>query len=128
MGGKEMKILNVFKKDDNNEENFKEIDFDDYNRKANIFTVSKYKEVKKEVIDSLEDLINIYNEYGSYNERITELIEKLRSDNFQIIVLGEFSRGKSTFINALLNKNILPSNILPTTAVITKIFMVMNQK
>ncbi|NJL10315.1 MAG: dynamin family protein, partial [Calothrix sp. SM1_7_51] len=40
---------------------------------------------------------------------------------FTIAVFGEFNRGKSTFINALLGQEILPSDILATTATLSKI-------
>ncbi|GFN31623.1 dynamin family protein [Paenibacillus xylaniclasticus] len=36
-------------------------------------------------------------------------------------IMGEFSAGKSTFINALLGEEILQSDVLPTTAVVTYI-------
>lgn len=39
----------------------------------------------------------------------------------QIMVMGEFSTGKSTFINALLGTEVTVVNALPTTAVITKL-------
>ncbi len=38
-----------------------------------------------------------------------------------IMVMGEFSTGKSTFINALVGKKIAAVDVLPTTAVITKL-------
>jgi len=119
-----VKILNVFNKTSNSEGDFKSTELESQNQynHVNLLTIDKYKKIKNEIIDSLEKLIKIYEESGSSNERIIELINKLKIDNFQIVVLGEFSRGKSTFINTLLNKNILPSNILPTTAVITKIY------
>lgn len=47
---------------------------------------------------------------------IDDAIEHLQNDSFTIAVVGEFKRGKSTFINALLGKSILPTDILPTTA------------
>ncbi len=40
---------------------------------------------------------------------------------FLVTILGEFSTGKSTFINALINKNLLAMKIRPTTATITKL-------
>ena len=40
---------------------------------------------------------------------------------FTVAVVGEFSRGKSTFINGLLGKEILPVGDLPTTAMLTHI-------
>jgi small GTP-binding protein len=36
-------------------------------------------------------------------------------------VLGEFKRGKSTFINALLAADLLPTGVLPLTAVATEV-------
>ncbi|TBX75870.1 hypothetical protein E0M25_14960 [Bacillus mycoides] len=41
-----------------------------------------------------------------------------KDNRFEIVVVGEFSTGKSTFINALLRKNVLPSKVTPTTATI----------
>jgi len=42
-------------------------------------------------------------------------------EKFTVAVVGEFNRGKSTFINELLGKEILPVGGLPTTAMLTKI-------
>jgi GTPase SAR1 family protein len=42
-------------------------------------------------------------------------------NRFEIVVVGEFSTGKSTFINALLRKEVLPSKVTPTTATINYI-------
>lgn len=42
-------------------------------------------------------------------------------NRFSVAVVGEFSRGKSTFINTLLEKEILPVGDLPTTALLTRI-------
>lgn len=45
----------------------------------------------------------------------------LMEDGFKVVVVGEFSRGKSTFINALLGKRILPAKTNPTTTTINRI-------
>lgn len=42
----------------------------------------------------------------------------IQKDVFSVVVLGEFSRGKSTFINALLGKSLLPMDVLPETALV----------
>ncbi|WP_458413049.1 dynamin family protein [Schinkia sp. CFF1] len=44
--------------------------------------------------------------------------ENWKNNRFEIVVVGEFSTGKSTFINALLRKEVLPSKVTPTTATI----------
>lgn len=44
-------------------------------------------------------------------------IQKLQQDKvLRVAVIGEFSSGKSTFINALLGKRILEEGVFPTTA------------
>lgn len=45
----------------------------------------------------------------------------LRERRFVIGFLGEFKRGRSTLINALLGKEILPADILPCTAAVTRV-------
>lgn len=45
--------------------------------------------------------------------------EKLRNDQFYLAVLGQFKRGKSTFINALLEEGLLPTGVIPLTSVVT---------
>ena len=65
------------------------------------------------------------SKYVSANEKIANLLEELyadiSNDNFNIVVLGEFKRGKSTFINALLGNSLLPMDVLPETATINEI-------
>lgn len=38
---------------------------------------------------------------------------------FRLLVLGDMKRGKSTFLNALMGENLLPSDVNPCTAVLT---------
>src|SRR5260370_31118995 len=47
--------------------------------------------------------------------------EALRADRFKIVVVGGFSRGKSTLLNAVLGCDILPQKVTPSTAIITVI-------
>lgn len=47
------------------------------------------------------------------------LRERLQEARLQIAILGQFKRGKSTFINALLRAPLLPSAVVPATAVPT---------
>lgn len=49
---------------------------------------------------------------------LQELQQDMENDFFTVVVLGEFKRGKSTFINALLQKELLPTDVLPETATI----------
>lgn len=53
--------------------------------------------------------------------KLTDLEEDIDNDFFTIVILGEFKRGKSTFVNALLGENILPTDVIPTTATINSL-------
>ena len=54
-------------------------------------------------------------------ETVRKLTDRLSSDHFRVMVLGEFKRGKSTFINALLGEEVLPAFVTPCTAVINEL-------
>ena len=49
------------------------------------------------------------------------IVEKRSSEPFTLVILGEFKRGKSTIINALLGKGLAPSNVSPETYTINEI-------
>jgi small GTP-binding protein len=50
---------------------------------------------------------------------IVQLVDKVRQNRFNLVILGAFKRGKSTLINALLGEPILPTAIVPLTSVVT---------
>lgn len=52
-------------------------------------------------------------------EDITIASKNLREGVFRLLVLGDMKRGKSTFLNALIGENLLPSDVNPCTAVLT---------
>jgi GTPase SAR1 family protein len=43
----------------------------------------------------------------------------LKDGVFRLMVLGDMKRGKSTFLNALIGENLLPSDVNPCTALLT---------
>lgn len=49
-----------------------------------------------------------------------ELGERLRG-KFRVVVMGDFKRGKSTLVNALLETNLVPTDITPETLTINEI-------
>lgn len=51
--------------------------------------------------------------------RLKEISEKLQLEQFNLVVMGQFKRGKSTFINALIGDKILPTSIVPLTSIVT---------
>jgi ribosome biogenesis GTPase A len=52
-------------------------------------------------------------------ERLNGLRERLATERFQFAVLGQFKRGKSTVLNALLGQSVLPIGVVPVTAIPT---------
>ncbi|MBQ4630384.1 MAG: dynamin family protein [Clostridia bacterium] len=52
---------------------------------------------------------------------VAELMGNIVKDRFTVAVVGEFSKGKSTFINNLFEKEVLPVGNTPTTAMLTRI-------
>ncbi|RCJ14479.1 hypothetical protein A6S26_10175 [Nostoc sp. ATCC 43529] len=54
-------------------------------------------------------------------EIVKGLIDRLKSDKLRVLVVGRFSAGKSTFINALFGEKLLPATPTPTTGVLCKI-------
>lgn len=71
-------------------------------------------------ISSLESIMK--NSYIS--EEIKNIKSRIEDDTFRIAVVGEFSSGKSTFINAIIGKDILTHAVNETTATITYIYNV----
>jgi len=53
--------------------------------------------------------------------RASRLAQRLARRRFHVSVLGEFKRGKSTLINAMLGTELMPTGVLPLTAVATEV-------
>lgn len=60
-------------------------------------------------------------EHESLLKEWRRIYARINEPHFSIAVVGEFSRGKSTLINRLLNSDILPIGVTPTTAMVTRI-------
>lgn len=83
--------------------------------------LESFHQRQKDVISSLKDLSAFAQKLGaaSLSGRIeADLVQKLEADRFHLVVVGEFNHGKSTFVNALLGRHVLPVGVTPTTAVI----------
>lgn len=54
--------------------------------------------------------------------KLHELSLRLQEERFHLAVLGQFKRGKSTLLNALLGEPLLPSAVVPLTSIPTFIY------
>lgn len=78
--------------------------------------------------DYLARTQNLFDTFGSASlrtshARFAELLGALDADAIRLVVLGEFSRGKSSLVNALLGIELLPTALQATTAINTFIRM-----
>lgn len=75
------------------------------------------------VVNVLQEVRN--NEYVKnidlFEHDFQRIIDRLKDDSFRLAVVGEFSSGKSTFLNALIGKDLLKHGAKETTATITEI-------
>jgi GTP-binding protein EngB required for normal cell division len=58
---------------------------------------------------------------GVDTEALTWLARKITERSFNLVVAGQFKRGKSSVINALLGEALLPVGVVPLTSVVTVI-------
>jgi GTP-binding protein EngB required for normal cell division len=54
-------------------------------------------------------------------EQLAALLDRLDAARLRVLVVGEAKRGKSTLVNALLGRDVLPSGVTPLTAVATTV-------
>ena len=80
----------------------------------------KYEERKIKILNLLEKNREFYKISNREHEVevFDELINNLKNEEFSIVLVGEFSAGKSTFLNALMGEKILPSFTDETTATV----------
>lgn len=85
--------------------------------------MADYRQMVFQVTETLRDLNGFADdlELSQLELETKQIIKKLSNNSFSIAVVGEFKRGKSTFINGLLGVDILPADILPTTATINRV-------
>lgn len=74
-----------------------------------------------EIINDLLSNDLIKGKY-EYEVELISIQKRYNDKKFKIAVVGEFSSGKSTFINALIGKDILKHATLETTATVTYIY------
>lgn len=81
---------------------------------------SEYKLIKDKVLQVLTSTALKLEEMDKKDESESILgqVNSLENDRFSIVVVGQFSAGKSTFLNALMREKYLPSFKNETTATI----------
>lgn len=88
------------------------------NKSLQIFTARRESLIKTG--NNLRQLL-IECGYPEKAQEVSGLVLRLEVDSVKIAVIGEFSSGKSTLINAMLGAEILPNWAVETTAAITQV-------
>ncbi len=87
----------------------------------------QYQEVQKNrsiLVDLIQRQLGVLQKLsltGKTEETLQRLQQQVSTENFKVLIVGEFKRGKSTFINALLGNKVLPAYARPCTAIINEI-------
>ncbi len=75
---------------------------------------------KSNILNIVEEINSVLKgNNGAGNERLSAVKEQLISNHFNLVVLGQFKRGKTTLINSLVGNEILPSSVVPLTSIVT---------
>ena len=89
--------------------------------KPDLEKLRAYKQAKLALAGQLrilrEALTSLGRERGE--QQCAELMVKIAEDQFTLAVVGQFKRGKSSLMNAIIGREILPTGLLPITSAIT---------
>lgn len=69
----------------------------------------------------IQEMLSVLEFSPALSAQVADCKELVRNKQYRIAVMGEFKRGKSSLINALLGARILPANATPTTATVNRI-------
>lgn len=86
-------------------------------------TLEQYRELRLTLADAIRAQLHLARERHDpvAEEASRALLARLAQDTFTVAVVGQFSRGKTTLLNALLGAEYLPTGALPLTSVLTRI-------
>jgi len=92
------------------------------NKKTDKPKVQKLR-ISREAIDTINGFSEIFCKYDMkpVAKKLVNTYKNAMKDRFSVAVVGEFSTGKSTFINKMLGRKLLPVSNLPSTALMTRI-------
>ena len=83
--------------------------------------LKRYTKAKQAVAREVRSLKRLLAEGGSGQaaDACQDLIVRLAEDRFTLAVVGQFKRGKSSLMNAVIGRDLLPTGALPLTSAIT---------
>ena len=81
---------------------------------------AEHNRIKEELLELLGESEAYFRQTGEEKQAqaVMANAQAIRSGEFEVVVVGEFSAGKSTFLNAMMGEKYLPSYTKETTATI----------
>ncbi len=70
-------------------------------------------ELVGELLDAVDGIVP-----AAARHDLEQACHRLEEERLNLVVLGEFKRGKSTLVNALLGSDVVPTGVLPLTAAV----------
>lgn len=84
--------------------------------KPEAISVADYERLKAALLQCIDEMLGIEAVRGCPCD---ELKEKIETNAFNLVVVGQFKRGKTSLINALLGAPLLPVAVVPLTSIVT---------
>lgn len=94
------------------------------------FSYIGYQEMIADITTALENTSEAMNqlELTRQAKQARDMATRIKSHVFSVGIMGEFKRGKSTVINALLGEEIAPADVVPASATLNRITYGMKPK
>ena len=80
-----------------------------------------YVKARDAVADLLRETRKVLSPLSGADSGAETLLAQLAEDRFNLVVLGEWKRGKSSLVNAILGRALLPTAAVPLTSVVTAV-------
>lgn len=78
-------------------------------------------EIKEQFTNKIIEVKKILEKYDYNLEKTDEMLKEINNFRVVIPVIGRFNAGKSSLINCLLGEDLLPTDIIPETAIAAEI-------
>jgi len=79
--------------------------------------------VPKTSIDLLDEVLDVLDDLATQDdrERLADFRQRVDARSLRVLVAGEAKRGKSTLVNQMIGRDVLPTGVTPVTAVVTTV-------
>jgi GTP-binding protein EngB required for normal cell division len=90
---------------------------------SNLGSLKHYSRLKLELASTIRSIMQLARRRNddAHGVECQKLLARLAEDRFNLAVVGQFNRGKTSLMNALLGLDRLPTGVLPLTSVVTTV-------